>query len=442
VENIRYCYFPYHKICDMENIRYVIFPYHKTCYDTSRVCVQAMYIKAGHFMTTRSKRQRENRPTLFDAVGASRFFDMEVSPFCEWCDLASFALTCREALPCVIALLTEQKIWRVSILLKHYKTQWTWTKFPGRMSHVRRVHMDRSINILPGDMGLTSCKEVYFFNPQRKWHAGLRPRQLNVHPPMFPNGVVTLRFDEALTPCLFEGDSEFKFPTSVQTIFCGQSPYNYCVQRFMRALPASVTTCVLTKMRDDLGVGVLPNHLRSLTLDAADVMILDGVLPLALETLFLNGKWTLYPKNVLSRCQAIVKLVLNYTAGGGYVAMSYFAYPPNLETLVLGPETTEGNEPLKIPGSVKKLVFHMKYTNQLAAGALPEGLTHLEFVDVDFVYLYMPMFVFPHTLKYLKISMHAVGLEHATECAVDYFHSLYPDILVEVGVTEYAHVFL
>jgi hypothetical protein len=124
--------------------------------------------------------------------------------------------------------------------------------------------------------------------------------------------------------------------------------------------------------------------------------------------------------------------------------MDHSMYPPNLETLVLGPETTEGNEPLKIPGSVKELVFHMKYTNQLAAGALPEGLTHLEFVDVDFLFLYMPMFVFPQTLKYLKISTdpEAVGLEHGTECAVDYFHSLYPDILVEVGVSQYAHAFL
>jgi hypothetical protein len=125
--------------------------------------------------------------------------------------------------------------------------------------------------------------------------------------------------------------------------------------------------------------------------------------------------------------------------------MDHSMYPPNLETLVLGPETTEGNEPLKIPGSVKELVFQMRYTNQLAAGALPEGLTHLEFVDVDFLFVYIPMFVFPQTLKYIKISTDPEELdllEHGNECAVDYFHSLYPDILVEVGVSQYADVFL
>ncbi len=33
---------------------------------------------------------------------------------------------------------------------------------------VRRVHMDKSITRLPGDMGLPSCREVYFFPPQDK----------------------------------------------------------------------------------------------------------------------------------------------------------------------------------------------------------------------------------------------------------------------------------
>ena len=409
-----------------------------------------MYKKAGHVMTTRGKRQREKK--LFDAVGATGLFDMEVAPYCTPGDLASFALTCKEALPCVMAPLTELKIWPVSILLKHYKTQWTWTQFPGRMSYVRRVHMNNSIQSLPGDMGLTSCKEVYFFPPLRKWRPGLRPRVMNVHPAMFLTGVVTLRFDEALTPCYFGPDPDLKFdlkiPTSVQTIVCGHSPYSYgCGSLtpawFLHALPASVSTCVLTKVHNNFEPGTLPKDLRSLTLDGDYIVIREGVLPLALETLILAGDWTLRPRNVLSRCQAIVKLVLNHSAVavGGYIAMDRSMYPPNMETLVLGPKTTQGNARLKIPESVKKLVFHMKHTYQLGAGALPEGLTHLELVDVDFVDLNMEMFSLPQTLKYVKISMTAVGLEDVSMYAVYFFNSHRPDILVEVGVTEYEDVF-
>ena len=412
-----------------------------------------MYKNAGHFMTTRGKRQRENRPTLFAAVGAT-IFDMEVAPYCTPGDLASFASTCRDALPCVMAL-TELKIWPVSILLKQYKTRWTWTQFPERMSHVQSVHMDKSITSLPVAMGLTSCREVYFFPPLRTWHSGLRPRIVNVHPAMYLTGVVTLRFDEGLTPCYFGRDFDLKFPSSVQTIVCGRSPYDYGEgslqpEWFMRALPSSVTTCVLTwrpEMHVDLEDGVLPKALRSLTLEGggSSGVIRDGVLPLALETLILAGNWTLRPTNVLSRCKAIVKLVLNHSARGGYVAMDHSMYPPNLETLVLGPKSTQLNDPLKIPGSVKKLVFHLKYTNQLAIGALPEGLTHLELVDVGFVSVNIRMFVFPQTLKYVKFSRYFLGLEDATfsvDLAVDFLNSNRPDIVVEVGgVTEYKDVF-
>jgi hypothetical protein len=200
-------------------------------------------------------------------------------------------------------------------------------------------------------------------------------------------------------------------------------------------------------MHVDLEDGVLPKALRSLTLEGggSSGVIRDGVLPLALETLILAGNWTLRPTNVLSRCQAIVKLVLNHSTRGGYVAMDHSMYPPNLETLVLGPKSTQLNDPLKIPGSVKKLVFHLKYTNQLAIGALPEGLTHLELVDVGFVSVNIRMFVFPQTLKYVKFSRYFLGLEDATfsvDLAVDFLNSNRPDIVVEVGgVTEYKDVF-
>jgi len=422
--------------------------------------VQAMYKNAGHFMTTRGKRQRENRPTLFAAVGAT-IFDMEVAPYCTPGDLASFALTCREALPCVMAL-TELKIWPVSILLQDYKTRWTWTKFPERMSRVRRVHMDKSFTRLPGDIGLTSCKEVYFFPPQDKWCLPrLYPWHLDVHPAMFPNGVSTLRFDYALTNCDFGYHSDLKIPTSVQTIVCCRAYNRYGEGAghpdwLLRQLPASVSTCVLTKMVGELDARVLPKDLRSLTLDG-DFVIRDGVLPLALqslelarecvlplalESLKLAGEWILLPENLLSRCQAIVKLVLNHSPGGSeYLAMDHSMYPPNLETLVLGPYTTDGNAPLQIPGSVKTLVFHMEYTNQLAVGVLPEGLTHLELVDVDFEMVNLDMIGFPESLQYVKISVQAAGLEGATP-AVDFLKSHRPDILVEVGSTEYEDVFV
>ena len=282
-----------------------------------------MYKKPGHFMTTRGKRQRENRPTLLAAVSAT-IFDMEVAPYCTPGDLASFALTCREALPCVMAL-TELKIWPVSILLQDYKTRWTWTKFPERMSHVRHVHMDKSFTSLPGDMGLTSCKEVYFFPPLDKWslarQTGVNHEGLDVHPAMFPNGVVTLRFDDTLTQCDFGTVSDLKIPTSVQTIVYSRGYHNitnYCL--FMRGLPASVSTCVLTwrlEMRGELEAGVLPKALRSLTLEGDSFVIRNGVLPIDLETLILTGNWTLRPSNVLSRCQSIVKLVLHHW-GEGY----------------------------------------------------------------------------------------------------------------------------
>ena len=450
MENITYGNFPYHRFCGMENIRYVIFPYpyHKLVM-IRLICVQAMYKKAGQFTTTRGKRQRENVPTLFDAVGATCLFDMEVAPYCTDDDLASFALTCKEALPCVMAL-TERKVWPVSILLKHYKTQWTWTKFPERMSHVRRVHMDQSFTSLPGDMGLTSCKEVYFFPPVHKWRRGLHHEALIVYAAMYLTGVETLRFNEALTPCCFGPccfgpDSDLKIPTSVQTIVLNRSFHNYGVgslqpEWLLRRLPPSVSTCVLTQMQGELHAGVLPKDLRSLTLDGDGIKIRDGILPLALESLTLAGTWILRPKNLLSRCQAIVKLVLHHW-GAGYVEMDHSMYPPKLNTLVLGPDTTEGNAPLKIPGSVKKLVFHMRYTNQLAVGALPEGLTHLELVDVDFHFMNLEMMGFPQSLQYVKISMHAFGLELATP-AVDFLNSRRPDILVEVGSTEYCDVFV
>ena len=372
--------------------------------------VQAMYKKAGHGMTTRSKRQRENMTTLFDAVGVTGLFYTEVAPYCTPGDLALFALTCREALPCVMAL-TERKIWSVSILLQDYKTRWTWTEVPERMSHVRRVHMDKSIWRLPLDMGLTSCKEVYFFPPRcppRRYH----PRHLLVHPAMFPNGVVTLRFDYGLTYCEFGYESDLKIPTSVQTIVWCRDYRSYGEGNghhdwLLRQLPASVSTCVLTKISGEMNAGVLPKDLRSLTLDGGSFVIEDGVLPIGLETLILAGDWTLRPINLLSRCQAIVKLVLHPWTG--YVAMDHSMYPPNLETLVLGPQTTEGNAPLKIPGSVKTLVFHMEYADQLDVGVLPEGLTHLELVDVDFEMVNLDMICFPQSLQYVKISMHDIA---------------------------------
>jgi hypothetical protein len=209
-------------------------------------------------------------------------------------------------------------------------------------------------------------------------------------------------------------------------------------------------------MVGELDARVLPKDLRSLTLDG-DFVIRDGVLPLALqslelarecvlplalESLKLAGEWILLPENLLSRCQAIVKLVLNHSPGGSeYLAMDHSMYPPNLETLVLGPYTTDGNAPLQIPGSVKTLVFHMEYTNQLAVGVLPEGLTHLELVDVDFEMVNLDMIGFPESLQYVKISVQAAGLEGATP-AVDFLKSHRPDILVEVGSTEYEDVFV
>ena len=87
-------------------------------------------------------------------------------------------------------------------------------------------------------------------------------------------------------------------------------------------------------------------------------------------------------------------------------------------------------------------MFHLKYTNQLAIGALPEGLTHLELVDVDFASVNIRMFVFPQSLQYVKFSdtMLAAGMESAT-AAVDFLKSYRPDILVEVGITDYEDVF-
>jgi hypothetical protein len=261
---------------------------------------------------------------------------------------------------------------------------------------------------------------------------------------MIPDGVLTLRFDYTWTTCDF-AVSDLKIPTSVQTVVCCYGERGEDAKDpdwLLRQLPASVSTCVLSAVQGRLRAGVLPKHLRSLTLDG-DFVIEDGVLPLALETLTLAGEWTLRPKNVLSRCQDIIQLALNHTAWGGYVAMDHSMYPPNLQTLILGPKSTEGNAPLKIPGSVKKLVFHMTHRNQLAVGALPEGLTHLELVDVDFDFPSMSMFLvsFPQTLKYVKISMDPAEAECATR-GVDLINSQRPDIIVKVGLTEYDNVFL
>ncbi len=170
-------------------------------------------------------------------------------------------------------------------------------------------------------------------------------------------------------------------------------------------------------MRGELEGGVLPKALRSLTLEGDSFVIRTGVLPLDLETLILTGNWTLHPSNVLSRCQSIVKLVLNHSGWRGYVGMALSMYPPNLVTLVLGP-------------------------NSIKSGALPEGLTHLELVDVDFVFVNIHMFVFPQTLKYVKISRHFREPEEATFLSfADSLNQHRPDIVVEVGVTEYEDVF-
>ena len=174
---------------------------------------------------------------------------------------------------------------------------------------------------------------------------------------------------------------------------------------------------MLTEMAGKMNAGVLPKNLRSLTLDGGSFVIEDGVLPIGLETLILAGDWTLRPENVLSRCQAIVKLVLHPSTG--YEAMDHSMYPPNLETLVLGP--------------LNKVFFQ-------DVGVLPEGLTHLELVDVDFEMVHLEFIGFPQSLQYVKISMHAFGLD-ATP-AVDFLNSRRPDILVEVGSTEYCDVFV
>jgi hypothetical protein len=267
---------------------------------------------------------------------------------------------------------------------------------------------------------------------------------------MIPDGVLTLRFDYQWTDCDFDAISDLKIPTSVQTVFCCRDYDSYGARGedakdcdwLLRQLPASVSTCVLSGVLGRLRAGVLPKDLRSLTLEG-DFAIEDGVLPLALETLTLAGEWTLRPKNILSRYQSIIQLALNHTAWDGYVAMDHSMYPPNLQTLILGPKSSKGNAPLKLPGSVKKLVFYMTHRNQLAVGALPEGLTHLEFVDVDFDFPSMSMFQvsFPQTLKYIKISMDPVDSECATR-GVDFINTQRPDILVEVGLTEYENVFL
>jgi hypothetical protein len=314
--------------------------------------------------------------------------------------------------------------------------------------------MDKSITSLPVDMGLTSCKEVYFFPPLDKWclarQTGVNHQGLDVHPAMYPNGVSTLRFDDSLTQCDFGTVSDLQIPTSIQSVvyrgYHNVGRGALTADRVLRGLPASVSTCVLTKMHGQLDAGVLPKNLRSLTLDG-DFVIYDGVLPLALESLKLVGDWLLRPKNLLSRCQAIVKLVLHAHPWAWALAMDHSTYPPNLETLVLGPYTTERNTPLQIPGSVKTLVFHMKYTEQLAGNVLPEGLTHLELVDVDFVEVKLHLIDFPQSLQYVKISNHSVRLKGAIpERLLAYFlwylKSLRPDILVEVGSTEYEDVFV
>ncbi len=108
---------------------------------------------------------------------------------------------------------------------------------------------------------------------------------------------------------------------------------------------------------------------------------------------------------------------------------------------MLGPQNTETKEPLKIPGSVKTLVFHMKYTEQLAVGVLPEGLTHLELVDVDFDMVNLDFIGLPQSLQYIKFSMHAVGFHRAIR-GLDFVNFHRPDILVEVGLTEYKDVFI
>jgi hypothetical protein len=66
----------------------------------------------------------------------------------------------------------------------------------------------------------------------------------------------------------------------------------------------------------------------------------------------------------------------------------------------------------------------------------------LELVDVDFAFVNIRMFVFPQSLQYVKFSytMLAARMEGATP-AVDFLKSERPDILVEVGITDYEDVF-
>jgi hypothetical protein len=236
---------------------------------------------------------------------------------------------------------------------------------------------------------------------------------------MIPDGVLTLRFDYQWTDCDFDAISDLKIPTSVQTVVCCRDYHRRGEDAkdsdwLLCQLPASVSTCVFSGVHGRLRDGVLPKHLRSLTLDG-DFVIEDGVLPVALETLTLAGEWTLRPKNVLSRYQGIIQLALNNSAWGCYVAMDHSMYPPNLQTLILGPKSTEGNAPLKIPASVKKLVFHMTNRN-------------------------LDMIVFPKTLKYVKIFVPVLAL--GATAVVDFLKSHHPDILLEVGSsTEYNDVF-
>jgi hypothetical protein len=114
---------------------------------------------------------------------------------------------------------------------------------------------------------------------------------------MIPDGVLTLRFDYQWTDCDFDAISDLKIPTSVQTVVCCRDYHRYGARGedakdcdwLLRQLPASVSTCVLSAVQGKLRAGVLPKHLRSLTLDG-DFVIEDGVLPLALETLTLAGE--------------------------------------------------------------------------------------------------------------------------------------------------------
>ena len=314
------------------------------------------------------------------ALIETTLFLENVVGFCTRDELATFAVTCKATLASVVMVLTEQQLWRVSILLNEAKTKWTWTEYPGRMAHVKNIWIDSAVDELP--MELTNCDGVLFKEPCY----GFPDDYPLLTYSMFPVGVQKVWFKSVVTPGYFEHVDGL--PDTVRVVLFERASH---LKRGL--LPAGVKLLEMVvytgDLRDVLPLGLehfrisqysstiqpgtLPAGLQGLRVDNG-MRIVENALPTGLLSLHVDGPLRLRPANVLTRVTGLKYLTLGRRTNHHRLVQGML--PPNLRCLTVA---FRFNHPLDqgvLPRGLKEMVFDSSVV--ITPGSLPEGLLRLK----------------------------------------------------------------